>query len=813
MYNATIENQAGVGLSMRRVGYFVVWILMAFWCIYARAAVEGFEESFDGTGPYTTISQNATGLDNPNWSLLSSEPGEFDGEGYIFEHKSLPANGFGWRRNVVGNGSFRQSLRLSQLDMGWTLEFPVPPIESEFAAINLQGVRAQGSLSIIYDPVRLDSEKMVDWGFSTTTGGAIHITVPLSPDIEMGIEQDFERKVAWAWIDSPVTGRIVKGPLAFTPYEDNPSFIDVRANGAATGSASYINGRLDNWSLEPLPNIRADINDDGTLNAVDVDLLSLIIRRNGTDAVADLSIDGKVNQTDLGLWIHDHRKSYFGDANLDGQFNSQDLTLVFQAGGYEDLVEANSSWGEGDWNADAEFTSSDLVVAFQDGGYEKGPRPAESIPEPSGTLPLAIALVVTLRAPRRWEHFSNPSIRFHRSKVCHALMILIGMLVLIASPMAFAAVDGFEESFDGEGSFSSTPPAIVTGLDNPDWGFFVTTEPVGVIENGGYVFQNSLHERSQSLRDNDVLSRDVSGQGSFRESIQLSELEMGTYNPKGPEIGRRSYVQLVHLFPTSEGLGTTIGVLHDPDEPEKMNELAWSYGFGGADYAETVIPRTSVAELGIEYDHLNDTFAFWLDSPATGRMVSPRIIYRRPQNSESSSAFFRAGSFGDFGQMSGRLDNWSLEPLPDIRADINDDGILNVVDVDLMLLIIRRNGTDAVADLSIDGKVDQTDLSLWIHDHRKTYFGDANLDGQFNSQDLTLVFQAGEYEDFVEDNSGWAEGDWNADGEFTSSDLVVAFQDGGYEAGPRHAVNAVPEPAGLALTIPGLLFAACLRRQ
>lgn len=74
--------------------------------------------------------------------------------------------------------------------------------------------------------------------------------------------------------------------------------------------------------------------------------------------------------------------------------------------------------------------------------------------------------------------------------------------------------------------------------------------------------------------------------------------------------------------------------------------------------------------------------------------------------------------------------------------------------------------TDAVADLSIDGKVDHTDLGLWIHDHRKSYFGDANLDGQFDSQDLTLVFQAGEYEDLVDGNSGWADGDWNADGEF-----------------------------------------------
>jgi hypothetical protein len=58
--------------------------------------------------------------------------------------------------------------------------------------------------------------------------------------------------------------------------------------------------------------------------------------------------------------------------------------------------------------------------------------------------------------------------------------------------------------------------------------------------------------------------------------------------------------------------------------------------------------------------------------------------------------------------------------------------------------------------------------------------GDANLDGRFDSADLLLVFQAGEYEDAVEDNSSFAEGDWNQDGDFTSSDLVWAFQTSRY---------------------------------
>ena len=59
--------------------------------------------------------------------------------------------------------------------------------------------------------------------------------------------------------------------------------------------------------------------------------------------------------------------------------------------------------------------------------------------------------------------------------------------------------------------------------------------------------------------------------------------------------------------------------------------------------------------------------------------------------------------------------------------------------------------------------------------------GDANRDGLFNSSDLVQVFQRGEYEDGIENNSTWESGDWNGDLEFDSSDMVMAFQTGLYE--------------------------------
>ena len=117
-----------------------------------------------------------------------------------------------------------------------------------------------------------------------------------------------------------------------------------------------------------------------------------------------------------------------------------------------------------------------------------------------------------------------------------------------------------------------------------------------------------------------------------------------------------------------------------------------------------------------------------------------------------------------------------------LRGDLNHDGRIGVEDINLLLQAIdptpgagNHQLTDSFFDLNGDGDIDSEDLEQLIVYVIKTYYGDGNLDGVFDSSDVTLAFQGGEYEDSVANNSQWEEGDWNGDGEFTSSDFVAAM--------------------------------------
>ena len=112
-------------------------------------------------------------------------------------------------------------------------------------------------------------------------------------------------------------------------------------------------------------------------------------------------------------------------------------------------------------------------------------------------------------------------------------------------------------------------------------------------------------------------------------------------------------------------------------------------------------------------------------------------------------------------------------------------GSVDATDIDLLNQMIRTGQQNSLFDLNSDGTVDPDDRDELVFRILDTVYGDANLDGVFNSQDIVQIFQFGQYEDDVIGNSGWAAGDWNGDGEVESQDLVLAFQFGTYELAAR----------------------------
>lgn len=149
-----------------------------------------------------------------------------------------------------------------------------------------------------------------------------------------------------------------------------------------------------------------------------------------------------------------------------------------------------------------------------------------------------------------------------------------------------------------------------------------------------------------------------------------------------------------------------------------------------------------------------------------------------------------------------------------VLGDFNQDGQLTDVDINQLTDAVRSATNPKAFDVTGDNLVNEADRIEWVEKLKKTYFGDANLDGEFNTTDFVSVFQTGEYEDAIAMNSLWQDGDWNGDGDFNSTDFVTGFQSGGFEAGPRAAVSAVPEPSSIGLLVAsGLLMAAGKRRS
>ena len=182
---------------------------------------------------------------------------------------------------------------------------------------------------------------------------------------------------------------------------------------------------------------------------------------------------------------------------------------------------------------------------------------------------------------------------------------------------------------------------------------------------------------------------------------------------------------------------------------------------------------------GTHVVHLNQngvgTVQSWVDDPAQNFGV---IIIGENDGIEVRTSEY--GTAAERPKLS--IDFTTRTPL---RGDLDDSGIVDERDITLLCGAFRTGDAAPQFDLNSDGRVDDADRDELIVNILQSTYGDANLDGTFDSTDFVFVFQRSEYEDDIDGNSTWSDGDWNCDGDFTTTDLVVAFQAGTYVRAAR----------------------------
>jgi hypothetical protein len=345
----------------------------------------------------------------------------------------------------------------------------------------------------------------------------------------------------------------------------------------------------------------------------------------------------------------------------------------------------------------------------------------------------------------------------------------------LGSQHAMASVSGIVENFSGRGEFDS--------LHYPGW-----LRDEGVFEVGGGLRYNT------SL-DYDSVAFAITGEGSFKTIVQFSEVDMGNVGSQDPIDSAYSNIFLDQLA-RNGGWYTQV-------HKGWQNSEKYMVRFGGPE--RNVVDVVGSIRLENEYNaetHTGATrYVGGVDDPESIVVNTRQIDGGLVGNIVTQVMLNLTNEYGtEFDppiEMNVLLDYILVLPLDAELGDFSGNGILDGEDVEMLKRASTLSVVEPFFDLNSDQIVDSKDLEHWVQVVKGTYFGDANLDGEFNSVDLVHLFQAGEYEDGIEGNSTWATGDWNADGEFSSADLVLAFQDGGYEQGPRESLASVPEPSGM----------------
>ena len=225
-----------------------------------------------------------------------------------------------------------------------------------------------------------DASQDVTLHTSTQDGQTVvEFSRPINTGDERDLSLDAERFLLWA---------VNQSDDGFTRRHTARGFSGEKVDFSNSGACTIGEG------------IGPDFNNDGSLDAMDIDALvaEIVAGTNGSDF--DLSGDAAVNTADLDQWrteaaaLNGFADSYLlGDANLDGTANAIDLNAVGL-----NWLDSPNSWSGGDFTADGVTDAADLNVlglnwlnAIAVGADQN------QVPEPSSFLVFGIACLSLLR--------------------------------------------------------------------------------------------------------------------------------------------------------------------------------------------------------------------------------------------------------------------------------------------------------------------------------------------------------------------------------------------------------------------------------
>ena len=279
-----------------------------------------------------------------------------------------------------------------------------------------------------------------------------------------------------------------------------------------------------------------------------------------------------------------------------------------------------------------------------------------------------------------------------------------------------------------DNNFSVTAGITVEALIQPEWsGNGGDYDEIFRKEDGGnrilFSFQNDSFGGGANppVDPGPVLSFGLNTAG-YQEldmplDADLSELEGGNansgtiwLNDPGVALGPNDVV-------LNDGATHHAAATYDADSGEKAIWIdgvkRWSLDVSGGDIVSGggAVAYIGSVNGGENFTGLIDEFAFW------SRALTVDEIALHYSNVMSGLNYFGIGG---------------------VLGDFNGNGVLDAADIDDLTTQVASSSSLLSYDLNGDSLINAEDINVWVKDLFKSWIGDANLDGEFNSSDLVV---------------------------------------------------------------------------